>query len=472
MGSTFVACGVDWVERLRSIAGAENVLPHETVESRYKIDWTAGPIGDPIAVVRPRTTEQVSAILSLCHEVGQPVVTQGGRTGMVRGGVPQPGELVLSTELMNAVEAVDEAGSTLLLQAGVPLQVAQAAAADAGLSLPLDLGGRGSATIGGMIATNAGGNRVIRYGMTRDSVLGLEVVLADGSVMESLSPLVKNNAGYDLKHLFIGSEGTLGVVTRAVLRLRPPTRSQNVALCALETFEQAGTLLQFLDGVLAGQVTAFEMMWNNFYSAVTALPNAPAAPLPNTYPFYALVETLGGDPQGDGLRFRHALEQGLDRGLMVDAAVASSQRQSQEIWRLRDSIGELLRAMPAFAPFDISLPISRLPSFTVDLSRCLAERWPGRQQLFFGHLGDNNLHVVLRLDDPREVEAVEHFVYGLLHGTRNSISAEHGIGLLKRNYLDYSRSPREIELMRGLKRLLDRKNILNPGRVIEIDSAD
>jgi FAD/FMN-containing dehydrogenase len=456
--------------QLHDIAGEGNVFGHGEIDSRYRVDWTAGDVGQPVAVVRPRSTQEVSEVLSLCSRLGQAVVTQGGRTGMVRGGTARRGELIVSTELLNAIEEIDPSAAVMRLQAGVPLQKAQAAAAEAELSLPMDLGARGSATIGGMIATNAGGNRVVRYGMTRDSVLGLEVVLADGSILESLQPFVKNNAGYDLKHLFIGSEGTLGLVTRAVLRLRPPNRSQSVALCGVESLEQATGMLRYMEGCMGGQVTAFEVMWNSFYVAVSKLPGAPC-PLPLHYPVYVLIESLGADPSTDVVRFERALSAALDTGALADAVIAGSGREAHDIWRVRDSIGELLARMKAFAPFDVSLPVGEIAAFVGEVSQHLAASVPGRDALFFGHLGDNNLHIVVELESATEAHPVEQLVYGLLRGRLNSVSAEHGIGLLKRDYLSYSRSVPEIELMRRLKGLLDPRNILNPGRIVSLSGT-
>jgi FAD/FMN-containing dehydrogenase len=376
--------------------------------------------------------------------------------------------VALSLERMNRIEEIDTASATMTVQAGCILQVACEAAEAEGLLLPLDLGARGSATIGGNISTNAGGNRVVRYGMMRDMVLGLEAVLADGTVVSSMNRLMKNNTGYDLKQLFIGSEGTLGVVTRAVLRLRSAPTSQNTAFVATETFEQIPRLLRALDSGLGGGLSAFEVMWPAFYDLVTTPPAQGSPPLPRGYPYYVLVEALGGDEAADAERFERVLGRALEEGLIADAVIAKSQTERARMWALRDDVGQVNRKGPAFT-FDVSLRIADMPAYVAEVDGKLRQRWPAVDNYVFGHLGDGNLHLLIWTGErgAEAKHAVEGIVYAPLQAIGGSVSAEHGIGLHKKAYLALSRNPGEIALMRALKQALDPAGILNPGKILD-----
>ncbi|WP_027016104.1 FAD-binding oxidoreductase [Comamonas composti] len=417
-----------------------------------------------LLLVRPASTHEVAGVLRICHELRLPVVTQGGRTGLVHGADAMPGHLVLSLERMQQIEDINPRQRVARVQAGVTLQALQEAVQPHGLAFPLDLGARGSATLGGNAATNAGGNRVIRYGMMRDMVLGLEAVLADGSVVSSLNQLIKNNAGYDLKQLFLGSEGTLGVITRLVLRLRELPASQNVALVALRDFESVSGLLKHMDRTLGGGLSAFEVMWREFYELVSTPPAASAPPLPHGHAFYALIEAQGADQAPDNQRFVAALEAALESGLVADAAIAASQRECAALWALRDDVMQTARhGWPL--TFDISLPLDAMQAYVQQLRAALAQRWPAHHCWVFGHLGDGNLHLVIHTGSEADRPAVEQLVYQPLAVLQGSISAEHGIGLEKKPYLHLSRNPAEIALMRALKQTLDPLNLLNPGKI-------
>lgn len=456
----------DLIQRLEGLLGPGGVLTGEDVASRSAGIWRDDALVAR-AIVRPRDTEQVAAVLALCHARGQAVVTQGGLTGLVHGADAGPQELVLSTERMTAIEAIDPVDRTATVQAGVPLQVLQDAVAEHDLIFPLDLGARGSCRIGGNLATNAGGNRVVRFGMTRENTLGLEAVLADGTVIPALNRMVKNNSGFDLKHWFIGTEGTLGVITRAVLRLREAPRSRSSALVALDSFDAVTRLLKHLDAGLGGTLSAFEVMWREFYEVVARPPVREHAPLPVTHPFYVLCETMGGDPDADAARFERVLAGALEAGIAVDAVLADSEARQADLWKLRDSV----EALFAFGPsqiFDVSLPVSAMADYVARVEQGVAAISPAARLFTFGHLGDGNLHFLVApgAGDAATVEAVERAVYEPLAACRGGISAEHGIGLEKKRWLALSRTPEEIELMRRMRVALDPRGILNPGKVV------
>ena len=453
---------------LLDAVSADVVVPGAQVEPRYLSDWLVSiASGAPLALARPRTTDDVAAILRVCHAHGLSVVPQGGRTGLVGGATPIDGCVILSLERMTGVEEVDEAAATLTARAGTSLQTVQEAATAAGLFFPLDLGARGTCQIGGAVATNAGGNRVIRYGMARDLVLGLEVVLADGTVVSSLNKLIKNNAGLDVRQIFVGSEGTLGVITRVVLRLHPQPRSQCTAFCAVKDFDHIVALLKHARAALGGALSAFEMMWRDFYDVVTRPETGVTPPLPPGAGAYALVEALGADQASDQARFEQMLASAADTGIVSDAAIAQSPADARAFWRVRDSSGELPRLHGGSdESYDLGIPTSDIGRFIDTLTTQAHARWRGVQTAFFGHVGDSNLHLHIKVrDGSQPTKEINDFVYGLTRDFRGTTSAEHGIGLRKKPYLAYSRTPAEIAVMRALKQALDPKGVLNPGKI-------
>jgi FAD/FMN-containing dehydrogenase len=458
------------LEEFRSVLGPDGVLEGQDAIAAAKSPWTR--LGSPRAVLRPRSTAEVAQILRAANAAGQAIVPWGGRTGLVDGAYAE-GAIALSLERMNAIEEIDPVEGTMRVQAGCVLQTAGEAAEAQGLLLPLDLGARGSATIGGNISTNAGGNRVLRWGMMREMVLGLEVVLADAEVVSAMNPLIKNNAGYDLKQMFIGAEGTLGVVTRAVLRLRPKPASANIAYVAVDAFEGLPRLLRRLERDLGGSLSAFEVMWAEFYALVTTSPASGRPVLPYGHAFYVLVEAMGADPDRDAEAFERTLAEALEAGDIADAAVAKSLAERNAMWALRDDVGQTARNAPIFA-FDVSLKISEMQAYVDEVASALTGRWPTTSSLMvFGHLGDGNLHLIVGVGDRSHEtrRAVEETVYSPLRRRNGSISAEHGIGLQKREFLTWSKSPAEVALMRRLKRALDPNNILNPGKVLAQDPS-
>jgi len=457
------------LEEIKRIVGPAGILLEEDVSSRSD---TWPPMGgcQAQAIIRPANTREVSKVLKLCHAAGQGVVTHGGLTGLVSGAKAGKTDIALSLERMTGMQPVDTVNRTITVDAGVPLQKVHETAEDADLLFPLDLGARGSCTIGGNISTNAGGNSVIRYGMIRDQLLGVEAVLADGTIISSLNGVIKNNTGYDLKQLFIGSEGTLGIVTRAVLRLRPLPRSCNTALVAIENFAQLGRFLADMDSALGGTLSAFEVMWNDFYRLIIGDGNKHGQPLGSEHGFYVLLESTGGHEESDKTRFEGALEEAFESELIVDAVIAQSKQQREDIWAIRDDIEGLTQLLMPPIVFDISLGIPQMDGYVDEVRQQLTDRWPESRMVVFGHLGDGNIHLALTVGslDPDEVHAVEAIVYEALGRRQGVISAEHGIGLDKREYLKHSRSADEISLMKTLKQALDPKNILNPGKIFAI----
>ncbi len=461
------------IESIRELLGPGGILTGEDVSNRSD-SWP--PMGgcQAMAIIRPRDTAEVSAVLKLCHQHNQAVVTHGGVTGLVSGAKAGPAEIVISLERMNQMEPVDKLNRTLTVGAGVPLQKVQEFAEQAGFLFPLDLGARGSATVGGTISTNAGGNGVIRYGMMREQLLGVEAVLADGTVISSMNSVIKNNTGYDLKQLFVGSEGTLGIITRAVLRLRPLPRSQNTAFVAVDSFGKLAQFLQSMDSTLGGTLSAFEVMWNDFYSLIIGNGSRHGTPLETSHPFYVLLESTGGDQEKDPLRFEEALQSAFEDSLVVDAVIATSKQQRDDLWAIRDDVHELFQSLSPAIAFDVSLSIQDMDGYVRDVRSLLSGKWPGAKMVAFGHLGDGNIHLVVSVGSiaAGAVHAVENIVYTELERRGGVISAEHGIGLDKRTYLGHSRSTAEIDLMKTIKIAMDPKNLLNPGKILEIRTGE
>ena len=458
------------IERLAPALSTGAVLIGAEIGPRYYTDAVgrAGPL--PQAVFRPRSTAEVSRILANCHAEGIPVAIQGGMTGLVCGALPRTNEIVMSLERMSRVEAIDVKAATATVEAGAVLEMVQEQVETLGLSFPLDLGARGSCTIGGNIATNAGGNRVIRYGMMRELVLGLEVVLADGTVIENLRKYFKNNTGFDVKQYFIGSEGTLGVITRAVLRLFPLPAERAVACCSLSSFPNVIALLDFMRRRLGGELTAFEVMWHSYFSHATALPHV-KPPLPADRAFYVIVEASGVDATNTRDRFENLLGQAHEAALIDNAVIAKSEAEAASIWRIREASAEVHAVIRPAISLDVSLAIDRMEEFAAradQVARAVDRR---SRILVFGHLGDGNLHVgVHHADDRPDIgKELEQRIYDLVAACNGSISAEHGIGISKRPYLRHSRTEAEIALMRAIKKAVDPKGILNPGRIFEMD---
>ena len=456
------------IDALQSIVGCDGVVHGDAIEECYRTDILKKSRSDPGAVIRPRSTEEVAAVLRYAHSSATPVTPWGGGTGLVGGGLAAPGGILIDLARMNQIAEIDRVSSTVTVEAGAVLQNVQEAVEAEGFLLPLDLGSRGSATIGGVISTNAGGVRVLRWGMMRDMVLGLEAVLADGTIVATLGKSLKDNAGYDWKHLMIGSEGTLGIVTRAVLRLRPQPRSTQTALLATGSVEQVANILHKLQARLAGRLSSFELMWNDFYAFVSdAQREQRAPPMPSGSPIYILVEAMGDDATQDDAAFSSVLEQLFEAGLITDAVIAQSEKQRDGLWAVREDLIDVMAAISPRYAFDVSMALADMAAFVADAQMRVEAALPGATLMFYGHGGDGNLHVVVGPGNhPNSAEMASDAVYTATRSVGGSISAEHGIGTYKLNYIGLSRSPAELDLMRTIKRALDPSNILNPGKVL------
>ncbi len=456
-----------FLTQLVQALGRDAVVDGEAVPEAYRTDWSATPPVRPLALVLPRDTAQVAATLRLCHVHRVAVVPQGGRTGLAGGAVPRPHAIALCLERMHRIEELDAAAGTVTVQAGATLQSVQDAALAHGLLFGVDLGARGSCQIGGNIATNAGGNGVVQYGMVREQTLGLEVVLADGTVLDMLRPLVKNNTGYDLKQFFIGAEGTLGVVTRAVLRLWPAPAARATALVALPDYERALGLLGRIKGRFPGALAAFELMWRDFVQASLGWQQL-REPFGQAHPLLALVDVVGADAPALQDALEAALGDAMEEGQALDVVIAQSVQQARQLWKIREATAEFPARLQPPVNFDISLPAARIGEFTDRCRALLDARWPRHHTLFFGHIGDCNLHVTT---DGASIggaaDALEALVYDQVAHFRGSVSAEHGIGLHKKAYLGASRTPQEMAVMRSIRQALDPLGLMNPGKIFD-----
>ncbi len=464
------------IERLRALLGPRGLLTDPADTTSYVEDWRHLYRGRTPAVVRPASTDETAAVLRLCAEAGVPVVPQGGNTSMVGGATPSEdgSEIVLSLARLNRVRAIDPADLSLTVEAGATLKAAQIAAEEAGCLLPLSISSEGTAQIGGILATNAGGNNTLRYGNARDLVLGLEVVLADGAVWNGLRRLRKDNTGYCLRQLFVGSEGTLGVITAAVLKLVPRPRETAVALCALPSPEAALDLLTRLQSHDPGAVQAFEYMSGTGMGFV--LKHIPGASLPLSAPaaHYALIELATPRAEG-GLRalFEAVLEQALGDDVITDAAIAESEAQRAAIWRLREEHSEAQKREGASVKNDVSVPVSKVPAFIRAATEACERLMPGIRAVPFGHLGDGNIHFNLEQPegaDPDWFVAQDHAIMDTVNQVvrtfGGSFSAEHGVGRLKPYMMPEWRGGAELDLMRKIKAALDPRGMLNPGKVL------
>ena len=471
------------LSQLVAILGAEQVL-HGEAAAPFLVDWRGRYRGEALAVVRPGSTEEVAAVVRVCMAHGVPIVPQGGNTGLCGGATPDASgtAIVMSLARLNKVRAIDTDNDTMTVEAGCILQSLQEAAQQAGRLFPLSLAAEGSCTIGGNLSTNAGGTQVLRYGNTRELALGLEVVTAEGEIWHGLRGLRKDNTGYDLRDLFIGSEGTLGIITAATLKLYPLPVAQRTAMLALKTMEDAVTVLSRARAGFGASLTGFEVMAGPVLHAVVRLfpqQRLPFEGVSAQSPWFALLELSDSESAEHAQeRFESVLGAAIEEGLITDAAIAENIAQSKAMWHLRESIPLAEAELGKSIKHDVSIPISLIAQFVKTTHAALQVKFPGIQNIVFGHLGDGNLHYnVARSADQSEEDllASQYDVYQLVHDSvhahQGSISAEHGVGQLKRDELPRYKSALELKLMKQIKDALDPKGLMNPGKVLNAQAA-
>lgn len=460
----------NFIDQLVDIVGHDRVLTDELLTERSHHIWQ---LGNPLkvqAMVLPKSALELSKILKLCNINNQTIVIHGGLTNLVGSTEYEKDDLIISLEKMNQIEEIDPSARTATVQAGVILQNLHEAVKDFDLLFPLNFGAKGSAQIGGIISTNAGGLRVLKYGMTRNLVLGLEVVLADGTIISSMKKIVKDNSGYDLKQFFIGAEGTLGIVTRAVLKLVEQPKSRNSALVAIDEYEKVISLLKYMDLGLAGALTGFELMFDAYYKSGTSEPAVPKPPLPHGYRYYVLIESMGGDLEGDHKKLESLIQDAFEEGLIKDAVFANSKSDLDWFWKIREDVHACASRSKFDQHFDISIPIPLIGKLVKEIED---ELWKvkGVTHVFaFGHVADGNIHFIIGKDNSGSSlkEEINEIIYSPLKAIGGSVSAEHGIGFHKKAYLHLCRTEEEIFLMKKLKRTFDPKNLLNRGKIFDL----
>jgi FAD/FMN-containing dehydrogenase len=461
------------VERLKKAAGPKGYSEDPAEIAPHLEEWRSKYKGRSPLLLKPVSTKEVSAILAICHETATAVVPQGGNTGLVGGQIPFDDEVLVSLGRMNRIRALDEDAHALIAEAGVILAEAHRAAEGKNLVFPLSLAAEGSCTIGGNVSTNAGGVNVLRFGMMRDLVLGLEVVLADGRVLDLLRTLRKDNSGYDLKQLFIGAEGTLGIVTAAALKLFPKPELTSTAFLAVPSPAAAIALLSRLQAASGGMISAFELLPRLGLELVVAHIDNARDPMRSPSPWYVLAEVTAATTMDLRQTLEAALTKAMEAGLVTDAVFAGSEAQRTALWALRENLSEAQKREGASVKHDVSVPISAIPDFLTRGTSAVLKLIPGVRPVSFGHLGDGNIH--FNFSVPKGTDAapflakwdvIQRTVHDIVHECGGSFSAEHGIGVMKRADLVRYKSDAEIDLIRTLKRALDPKNILNPGKLV------
>jgi len=461
------------LQRFAAIVGEKYAITDPQLQEPYLVEMRDLFHGQTPVILRPGSVEEVSRILKLANDTKTAIVPQGGNTGLVGGQIPHHNEVVLSLTRLDKIREVDPVSNTMTVEAGVTLQRAREAAANAGRLYPQLLPSEGTCTIGGNLSTNAGGVAAVAHGISRSHAVGLEVVLADGRVLNALNKLKKDNTGYDLRDLFIGSEGTLGIITAAVLKLVPRPRSMETAFAGVTSPQAAVDLLGVAMERSGGDVTSFEMMLRDGVEAVVKLDSASRDPLVKPYPWYALIELSSQQRLGLRETMEEILSVGMERGLVLDATIAESLDQAKSFWRIREMFGEVQRHLGGSIKHDISVPIAAIPAFIEEANAAVVELIPGARPMPFGHVGDGNIHYNVNQPvgaDKAQFLArwgdVNKVVFAVVKKYGGSISAEHGVGVMKRDILSEYKDPVAMDLMRDLKTMLDPNGILNPGKVL------
>ncbi|WP_404381731.1 FAD-binding oxidoreductase [Caenispirillum salinarum] len=472
------AVTAELLDRITEVVGTKGILTAENDMAPFMAEERGLFVGKALAVVKPGSTEEVAEVVRLCADAGVGIVPQGGNTGLVGGNVPfeHGREIVLNTSRLNRIRDIDPVNFTITVDAGVVLETIQQAADEADCLFPLALGAQGSCQIGGNIASNAGGVNVLKYGNTRELVLGLEVVLPDGSIWNNMKSLGKDNTGYALKHLFIGGEGTLGIITGAVLKLFPKPVEQQTALCALDDVADVTKVLSRARALSGDAVTAFELIGRFGMELADRHLDGVSDPFEAPHPWYVLVEFSSSRPDAN-LRgaFETFLESAFEEGIIADAVIAESLDQGKMFWRLREGLPEAQKHEGASIKHDVSVPVSRVPEFLDRATKAVTEAMPGIRPCPFGHVGDGNIHYNLTQPegmDPKEYlghwDAMNRIVHDIVVDMTGSISAEHGVGRLKVDEIVHYKQAEEIEMMRRIKKALDPKGIMNPGKVVRV----
>lgn len=455
------------IQELTTALSHEQVLTGDRLSDRYHHIWHMDQGLDVLALVLPTSTDEVSAVMKVCHAHGQTVTVFGGLTNLVGGTEVSDDDVVLSLERMNRIVEIDTDARTVTAEAGVILENLHDAVNECGLLFPLTYGAKGSAQVGGMLANNAGGLRVLKYGMARALTLGVEAVLADGTVISSLKKIIKDNSGYDLKQLFVGSEGTLGIITQAVLRLVEVSPARCSAFVALQDYDSVVRFLKHVDAGLGGKLSGYELIWGNTYTQMTSPPARMQPPIPHGYNYYVLVESLGNDYQQDYDNLEQLVIAAVEQGMVEDGAMATSDADLEWFWTIREDVHVIASQCTYDQHYDISMPVGAIGE-TIHTIKAQLLKIEGVDAVYpFGHIADGNMHLIVDKQDDTAVlrHRINEVVYLPLQQLGGSVSAEHGVGLHKKAYLKYSRSEAEIDLMRTLKSAMDPKGILNPGRI-------
>jgi FAD/FMN-containing dehydrogenase len=461
------------LKRFVAIVGEKYAITDPQMQEPYLVEMRDLFHGQTPVILRPGSVDEVSKILQLANETKTAIVPQGGNTGLVGGQIPHHNEVVLSLTRLDRIREVDPVSNTMTVEAGVTLQRAREAAADAGRLYPQLLPSEGTCTIGGNLSTNAGGVAAVAHGISRSHAVGLEVVLADGRVLNALNKLKKDNTGYDLRNLFIGAEGTLGIITAAVLKLVPRPRAMETAFAAIASAQAAVDLLGIAQERSGGDVTSFEMMLREGVEAVVKFDSLSRDPLAQSSPWYALIELSSQVRSGLRETMEEILSDGMERGLVTDATIAESLDQAKAFWRIREMFGEVQRHLGGSIKHDISVPIASIPAFIEEANAAVVKLIPGARPMPFGHVGDGNIHY--NVNQPLGADKaqflarwgdVNKVVFAVVKKYGGSISAEHGVGVMKRDILPEYKDPVALDLMRKLKAMLDPNGILNPGKVL------
>ena len=469
---------IAFLEEATALLGPRGITVDHDAMDGWLTDWRGRFTGRALAMASPADTAEVAALVKLCARHGVPIVPQGGNSGMSGGATPDEtgSALLLTLRRMNAIRTIDTENRTAACEAGVVLQVLHEAAEKEALRFPLSLGGKGSATVGGLISTNAGGTQVLRHGSMRALVLGLEAVLPDGSVFDALTPLKKDNRGFDLKQLLIGSEGTLGIVTAATLKLEPAVAARAVLWAGVESLPVARALLLHAESIAGGALEGFEVMPQHSLDAVLDYLPAARAPLAEAHPWHVLIELVADADGAEGLPdlAERLLISAFEAGLVDDATIAASEAQAEQMWLIRESIAPAERAIGPAVQHDISVPVEQMPAFVETIVPLIEAAWPGTSAVGFGHLGDGNIH--FHVLAPAGVDAaqwqagdgkaISRQVHDLVTQWKGSISAEHGIGQLKRDELARLGDPVALHMMRAIKQALDPQGLMNPGKLV------